>query len=143
MIQAGADIVMLPYFKTVEEVESFIKFVDGRAKALPLLETPEAVECIDDILELPGLDEIFVGLNDLSLGYKKKFMFELLTDGTLENLCLKFKQKNLSFGFGGIASLGKGEVTIGIYYSRALSFGIYSGYFVKELLQSRGYKRFK
>lgn len=110
VIQAGADIVMLPYFKTVEEVESFIKFVDGRAKVLPLLETPEAVECIDDILELPGLDEIFVGLNDLSLGYKKKFMFELLTDGTLENLCLKFKQKNLSFGFGGIASLGKGKL---------------------------------
>lgn len=35
-------------------------------------------------------------------------MFELLTDGTVEQMCLKFKQKKIPYGFGGIASLGKG-----------------------------------
>lgn len=108
VIAAGADIIMLPYFKTVKEVETFIKYVNGRVKVLPLLETPEAVSCIDKILSLKGLDEIFIGLNDLSLGYGKDFMFELLTDGTVESLCMKFKQKNIPFGFGGIASLGNG-----------------------------------
>ena len=107
-IEAGADILMLPYFKTVQEVKTFIELVDGRVKTLPLVETPEAVEVIDEILELQGLDEIYVGLNDLSLGYGKKFMFELLTDGTVEKLCLKFKQKGIPYGFGGIAALGKG-----------------------------------
>lgn len=107
-INAGADILMLPYFKTVNEVRDFIRLVDGRAKVLPLLETPEAVDCIDEILELESLDEIFIGLNDLSLGYGKKFMFELLVDGTVEMLCEKFKAKGISYGFGGIASLGKG-----------------------------------
>lgn len=107
-IEAGADILMLPYFKTVQEVKTFIELVDGRAKTLPLVETPEAVQVIDEILELQGLDEIYVGLNDLSLGYGKKFMFELLTDGTVEKLCLKFKQKGIPYGFGGIAALGKG-----------------------------------
>lgn len=53
---------------------------------IPLLETPEAVKIVDDIIKLDGLDEIFVGLNDLSLGYGKKFMFELLCDGTVEKL---------------------------------------------------------
>lgn len=108
VIDAGADIVMLPFFKTVGEVETFIKLVGGRAVTLPLVETPEAVNAIDEILELPGLDEIFIGLNDLSIGYGKKFMFELLTDGTVENLCLKFKRKAIPYGFGGIAALGKG-----------------------------------
>ena len=108
VIDAGADIVMLPYFRTVDEVKKFIDFVGGRTKTLPLVETPEAVKVIDEILELSGLDEIFIGLNDLSLGYGKKFMFELLTDGTVERLCLKFKYKNIPYGFGGIASLGKG-----------------------------------
>lgn len=108
VIEAGADIIMLPYFKTVEEARAFIGMVDGRARTLLLLETPEAAEIVDKIVELPGIDEIFIGLNDLSLGYKKKFMFELLADGTVERLCLKFKQKELSYGFGGIASLGKG-----------------------------------
>lgn len=107
-ISAGADILMLPYFKTVEEVEIFLALVDGRAKTMPLLETTEAVRLVDKILELKGLDEIFIGLNDLSLGYGKKFMFELLSDGTVEDLCYRFRKKGIPFGFGGIAALGKG-----------------------------------
>ncbi len=108
IVSSGADIIMLPYFKTVEEVKTFIKLVDGRAKTMPLVETPEAVACIDEILELDGLDEIFVGLNDLSLGYGMKFMFQLLVNGTVEKLCSKFRAKNIPYGFGGIAGLGKG-----------------------------------
>ena len=107
-IEAGADIVMLPYFKTVSEVRDFIRLVDGRAKTFPLVETPEAVSCIDEILALDGIDEIFIGLNDLSLGYGMKFMFQLLVDGTVERLCEKFKAKGIPYGFGGIAALGKG-----------------------------------
>jgi len=120
IIQAGADIIMLPYFKTVEEVEIFLNLVDGRAKTIPLVETPEAVALIDEILELDGIDEIFVGLNDLSLGYKKSFMFELLSDGTVEYLCNRFERKGIPYGFGGIASIGKGllsaEYVIGEHY---------------------------
>ena len=41
-IEAGADIVMLPFFKTIAEVERFIRIVDGRAKTCLLVETPEA-----------------------------------------------------------------------------------------------------
>lgn len=109
-IKNGADILMLPYFKTVREVETFLRFVNGRVKTMLLLETPEAVGVVDDILKLKGIDEIFVGLNDLSLGYGKKFMFELLSDGTVEELCFKFKKANIPYGFGGIAALGKGDL---------------------------------
>lgn len=108
IIEAGADIIMLPYFKTAEEVRAFVDLVGGRAKTFPLVETPEAVSVIDEILEIEGIDEIFVGLNDLSLGYGMRFMFELLADGTVEALCNKFKAKGIPYGFGGIASLGKG-----------------------------------
>ena len=107
-INAGADILMLPYFKTPKEVEKFVRFVDGRVKTLPLVETTQAVDSIDDILQIDGIDEIFIGLNDLSLGYGMKFMFELLTNGMVERLCEKFKKKGIPYGFGGIASLGKG-----------------------------------
>ena len=107
-IDAGADVVMLPFFKTVDEVQTFLRLVDGRAKTMLLVETPEAVEIIDDILALDGIDEIHIGLNDLSLGYGMKFMFELLTDGTVERLCRKFRARGISYGFGGIAALGKG-----------------------------------
>jgi len=109
-IDNGADIIMLPFFKTVGEVKRFISAVNKRAKTMLLLETPEAVEIVDDLLCLEGIDFIHVGLNDLSLGYGMKFMFELLTDGTIERLCTKFREKNIPYGFGGIASLGKGMI---------------------------------
>ena len=110
IIDAGADIIMLPFFKTKKEVEQFISFVGARAKTLLLFETPESVCCVDEILEIKGIDEVFVGLNDLSLGYGMKFMFQLLADGTVERLCEKFKAKGLPYGFGGIAGLGKGSL---------------------------------
>ncbi len=107
-IEAGADILMLPYFKTPEEVAEFVRLVDGRAVTLPLVETPEAAERIHEILAVEGIDEIFVGLNDLSLGYGMKFMFRLLADGTVERLCNAFRDKGIPYGFGGIAAIGQG-----------------------------------
>lgn len=109
-IAAGADIIMLPFFKKASEVKRFLRIVDGRVKTMLLLETPEAVEVLDEILAIPGIDEIHIGINDLSLGYGKHFMFELLTDGTVERLCRRIGQAGIFYGFGGIASLGRGLV---------------------------------
>lgn len=110
VIDSGADIVMLPYFKTIEEIHRFITAVNGRAKTMLLLETKEAVAITDVILTMKGIDEIHIGLNDLCISYGKTFMFELLTDGTVERLCRKMELANKFYGFGGIASLGRGMV---------------------------------
>ena len=109
-IDAGADILMLPYFKTVEEVKTFIHLVNGRAKTLLLLETVEAANLVDEILEVPGIDMIHLGLNDMHLELGMKFMFELLADGTVERLGDKIKAKGIPFGFGGIATLDGGAL---------------------------------
>ncbi len=108
IVESGAQIIMLPYFKTAKEVETFVRLVDGRAKTFPLVETKEAGEQIDEILQVDGIDEIYVGLNDMSLAYGYKFMFQLLANGTVDRLSEKFRKKNLTFGFGGIASLTGG-----------------------------------
>lgn len=108
IVKNGADIIMLPYFKTQEEVARFLSAVRGRAKTMLLVETPGAVKNIDAILKLPGIDYVHIGLNDLSIGYGQKFLFEPLADGTVEALCQKFKAAGIPYGFGGIASLGKG-----------------------------------
>ena len=80
IIELGADIVMLPYFKSEAEVKEYISYVNGRAGVYPLLETPEAIDNIDAILNIKGIDELHIGLNDLSIGYGKKFLFEVLAE---------------------------------------------------------------
>lgn len=111
VIEDGADIVMLPFFKTKEEVETFVKYVNKRAEVMLLLETPDATEVIDDILSVEGIDYIHIGLNDLHLGYGMRFMFELLADGTVEKLCKSINEKGIPYGFGGIAQLGQGDLS--------------------------------
>lgn len=108
VINAGADIVMLPFFKTVKEVKEFVGYVDNRADTCLLLETAEAALLIDEILAIPGVDMIHIGLNDLHLELGMKFMFQLLTDGVVEQLGNKIKAKGIPFGFGGIAQLNTG-----------------------------------
>lgn len=109
-LEAGADILMLPMIKNPKQLEQFVKFVDGRAKTMALFETAENNENIDEFLQVDGIDEVHIGLNDMHLAYRKKFMFELLTDGTVERLCDKFKKKGVPYGFGGIARLGYGMI---------------------------------
>lgn len=108
VIDAKADMIMLPMWKTVKEVQDFISTINGRAKTMLLLETKEAVECLDEVLKISGIDEIHIGLNDLHLSYCKTFMFELLADGTIERLCNKIRTVGLPYGFGGIAKIGDG-----------------------------------
>ena len=110
VITAGADIIMLPMWKSAAEVIKFLSAVDGRCKTTLLLETKEAVECLDEVLEIGGMDEIHIGLNDLHLSYGMTFMFELLANGTVEMLCKKIREKGLPYGFGGIARLGTGDL---------------------------------
>lgn len=107
-IRAGADIVMLPFFKTVKEVTKFVGFVGHRAKTCLLVETAEAAILLDEIVQIPGIDMIHIGLNDLHLALGMKFMFQPLTDGIVDQMAAKIKAKNIPFGFGGIARLSSG-----------------------------------
>lgn len=108
VIEAGADVIMLPMFTCKADVEQFITLVNGRTKTLLLLETKSAYENIDDILTCQGIDEVHVGLNDLHLCYKLDFMFELISNGVVEDICTKLKQQGIPYGFGGIGAIGYG-----------------------------------
>lgn len=110
VLAAGAQIVMLPMWKTTEEVQQFISAVNGRAFVSLLLETKEAVACLDEVLKLPGIDEIHIGLNDLHLSLGLTFMFEPLANGLVEKLCKKIGDAGIPYGFGGIARLGAGDI---------------------------------
>ncbi len=108
VITRGADIIMLPMFTTKSEVEIFIKLVGGRARTMLLLETKAAYENIHEILTCSGIDEVHIGLNDLHLCYDLDFMFELVSNGVVEDICEILREKQISYGFGGIGRIGYG-----------------------------------
>lgn len=108
VIDASADIVMLPMYRTVEDAARFVDMVGGQAKTMLLVETAQAVDNLSQTLAVGGIDMIHIGLNDLHLSLKKRFMFQLLSDGTVEHICSQVKTAGLPYGFGGIARLGFG-----------------------------------
>jgi len=108
VILDGAEIVMLPMVLDAEDAEIFVSAVKGRAKVCLLLETVQALVRLDDILSVPGVDEIYIGLNDLHISMNLKFMFELLSGGIIDYMAEKIKAKGIPFGFGGMAKIGEG-----------------------------------
>lgn len=109
-IDSGADILMLPMYKSVKDVERFLTAVDGKATTLLLAETVESTEIMKEVVKISEVDEIHIGLNDLHLAMGQKFMFELLADGTVDKMCDIIRPSGKRYGFGGIARLGYGTL---------------------------------
>lgn len=109
VIQSGADVIMLPFFTTSDELDFFLDCVQNRCKTILLFETPQALVRAPYFLTYP-VDEVYLGLNDLHLGLKLKFMFELLAFGFVDHFAQLCIQNNKKFGFGGLASLDSGLI---------------------------------
>ena len=109
-IERGADILMLPMFRTADDAARFVAFVGGRAKVLLLLETADAARNVEEIVKVPGVDEIHIGLNDLHLEYHQNFLFEPLADGTVDKICAVICEAGIPYGFGGLAKLDEGRL---------------------------------
>lgn len=111
IVARGADIVMLPMWRTMDEVLRFVDYVGGKARAMLLLETRDAEGMIEDAIADTGVDEVHVGLNDLHLDYGLTFLFELLANGKVDEIAAKLNAHGMFFGFGGIAALDGGLIS--------------------------------
>lgn len=109
-IEAGADLLMLPMFRRPEEVGEFARLVRGRVPIIPLVETAQAMVRLPAVVELSGIGEIYIGLNDLHVELGLDFMFEIVAAGLVEHMATQVKAKAIPFGFGGIARVGDGQV---------------------------------
>lgn len=116
VLSRGPDIIMLPMFTTADEVSQFTDLVGDKAKKYLLLETPQALVRIDDIIRMPGIDAVHIGLNDLSIGLGLSFLYEPLIGGIVEYMTQKLKDLNLKYGFGGVSRIEKGELILSEHY---------------------------
>jgi len=111
VLNAGADEIMLPMFRSAAELEAIVCMVQGRARIIPLIETPAALTRLPRLLQVAGIDEFYLGLNDLHLAMQLDFMFELLAGGLIDHASTMLRAEGKRFGFGGIARLDQGEIS--------------------------------
>ena len=112
VLAAGAGVVMLPFFRTVAEVERFVRMVDGRAHVMLLVETGAALVRLRDILAVPGIGEVMVGLNDLRLQLGVASHFEVLASPVLDGVAAEVRRAGLPFSVGGIARIDDASLPI-------------------------------
>ena len=122
-VAAGADLLMLPMWRSPEDLERFSGLVDGRARVVPLLETPEAMRSLDKAVRIQGVSEFYIGLNDLHLALGLDFMFEPLALGMVDDMTAILRSAGLPFGFGGIARVGQGMLPAEIVLGEHLRLG--------------------
>lgn len=103
-IEAGADEVLLPMVRRVEEVELALDQAGGRCGVGIMIETMAAVERAEELARLP-LARAYVGLNDLAIERNSQNIFIPLVDGLLEHVRRPFR---LPFGFGGLTLPDRG-----------------------------------
>lgn len=110
-VARGAQRLMLPMFRSANQVAEFIDLVHDRVPVTLLLETATALGRLRAILKLDGDYDLHIGLNDLHLELKLDFMFELLTGGLVDYVASSCKGANRKFGIGGVARLdGEGAL---------------------------------
>jgi 2-keto-3-deoxy-L-rhamnonate aldolase RhmA len=107
-IASGADILMLPMYRSVAEVENFGRMIDGRCRLCILAETKEAMREIGACAALPQVDEVHIGLNDLSLDLGHAFMFSPLAMGLIDVMAEQLVRVGKPFGIGGLARVDEG-----------------------------------
>ncbi|WP_139557046.1 aldolase/citrate lyase family protein [Methylotetracoccus oryzae] len=112
VIGGGATHVMLPYFHRPDEARRFADLVAGRATTVLLVETAAALYFIEELVCLPGIDEIHVGLTDLKLSMKIRSRFETLTSWMLERASEIVHAVGLPLHVGGVARIDDASLPI-------------------------------
>ena len=82
-------IELCPMFKSVKEVELFLKYVNNKSKSTLLFETPASISRMNQIIEINDFDEAYIGLNDLKIAFDLDFYLNFCQEACL-NICQRF-----------------------------------------------------
>jgi hypothetical protein len=105
-VRIGANIIMLPYFQSADEVRRFVDIVGGRARVAILVETAPALVRIRSILDVPGIGEVSLGFNDLRHDLRVANHFEVMASPLVDAVAAEANARGLPFSMGGIARCG-------------------------------------
>lgn len=102
--------------------EGYADFADRNAMVVAIIEEKRAVERIDEIAAVPGLDVLFIGVNDLSYsyGFRGRQDEQVLQDA-IRKVVAAAKKNNLPVGRPGSAANIPGLIKEGFSFFQASS----------------------
>lgn len=112
LLDYGVQVMMLPMFKTPEEVSDFVRLVDGRCEKVLLLEHRDAARRVEEIVRVPGLTEVHVGLNDLTLSLNMSNRFAVISSRLMSRISAAVNNAGLRFGVGGLGRSGDNDMPV-------------------------------
>ena len=113
VIKRGADVLMLPMFKKVNEVNTFLELVNDRCKVDLLFETVESIKNIEKF-PLSKIRNIHFGINDLSLELNLPHLYYCFFEEIFLKAASFLKNSNKEFGIGGIGSINAKPIDPGL-----------------------------
>lgn len=105
-LDAGADRVLLACPESAQEVERFLRLVDGRAEAGIMIETQPLLDDLAATGSLPW-SFAYIGLNDLMISRGARHIWTAVLDGTVQGIFRAMPGK--AIGFGGLTRVGAGD----------------------------------
>lgn len=102
-VDAGVRFVMLPYFESALDVDRFVRLIDERARPIALVETAPALVRVREVMQVSGLAEVMIGLNDLRLSLGVQSHFEVLCSPLMDMVAGEAAKLELPLTIGGIA----------------------------------------
>ncbi|MFY0591951.1 aldolase/citrate lyase family protein [Roseivirga sp.] len=84
-ITHGATDILVPMVKNLSQIEQVLRYINGQARCLIMIETIEAIKISAQIGSLP-IDGVYVGLNDLAIARNSRNIFVPIVDGTLDEI---------------------------------------------------------
>lgn len=111
VLALGARVLMLPMVRAADEVAALQAMVGGRARVVPLLETPRGLAALAALPAL-GVHEAYVGINDLALSAGAPNRFVVLAGEELTAAARLARRVGVRLGIGGLARAGDDDLPV-------------------------------
>jgi len=114
-----------PLRATIYAGEDYFEFANQEIITMAMIETKEAVDNLDEILSVKGLDSIYIGPSDLSISYTKKPDFDIentFVYDIIVKILNRAKEKKICAGIHvGSSSYAKKMISLGFDFVSILS----------------------